>query len=59
MGRGVGENTGAPVGLPGIAVGAGVAVATALGLIATAPRRVEGLEEALLEDGDDEDESEV
>jgi MFS family permease len=40
-------------------VGAGVAVATALGLVATAPRRVEGLEEALLEDGDDEDESEV
>ena len=40
-------------------VGAGVAVATALGLVATAPRRVAGLEEALLEDGDDEDESEV
>ena len=40
-------------------VGAGVAVATALGLVATAPRRVEGLEEALLEDGDDEDDSEV
>ena len=39
-------------------VGAGVAVATALGLIATAPRRVELLEEALLE-GDDADESEV
>ena len=40
-------------------VGAGVAVATALGLIATAPRRQGPLEEALLEDGDDEDESEV
>ena len=40
-------------------VGAGVAVATALGLIATAPRRVELLEEPLLEDRDDADESEV
>ena len=40
-------------------VGAGVAGAAALGLIATAPRSVEMLEEPLLEDGDDGDESEV
>ena len=40
-------------------VGAGVAVATALGLIATAPHRFEMLEEPLLEDRDDADESEV
>ena len=34
-------------------VGAGVAVATALGLVATAPRRVEMLEEPLLDEGDE------
>ena len=40
-------------------VGAGVAVATALGLLATAPRRVEILEEPLLEDDSEADPSEV
>jgi hypothetical protein len=36
-----------------------VAVATALGLVATAPRRVEMLEEALLEDDSEADPGEV
>ena len=40
-------------------VGAGVTVATALGLIATAPRHVEMLEEALLEDDSEADPSAV
>ena len=40
-------------------VGAGVAVATALGLIATAPRRAEILEEPLLEDDSEADPGEV
>ena len=40
-------------------VGAGVAVATALGLVATAPRRQGPLEEPLLEDDSEADPSEV